>query len=135
MEVATRRVHLAGCTTTLDEAWMKQIARNLTGSGDGFLLGTRYLPMDRDAKFCSNSRSILKSTGADAVRCPGSAVRYRNTGAGWRMGGVYTWIGGVYAGGMYIPGICMGTARICWLIPGNKGAGCWIPGNAKLLWL
>ena len=26
MELATRRVHFAGCTTTPDEIWMKQIA-------------------------------------------------------------------------------------------------------------
>jgi putative transposase len=70
MEVATRRVHLAGCTTAPGEAWMKQAARNLTSSGDGFLLGTRYVLMDRDAKFCANFRSILKSAGAKAVRLP-----------------------------------------------------------------
>jgi putative transposase len=28
MEVATRRVHFAGCTTSPDELWMKQMARN-----------------------------------------------------------------------------------------------------------
>jgi putative transposase len=70
MEVAARRVHLAGCTTTPEEAWMKQIARNLTSSGDGFLLGTRHVLMDRDAKFCANFRSILKSAGVKAVRLP-----------------------------------------------------------------
>jgi putative transposase len=41
MEVATRRVRFAGCTTSPNEGWMKQIARNLTDSFDGFLLGTR----------------------------------------------------------------------------------------------
>ena len=30
MEVATRRVHFAGCTPNPNEPWMKQIARNLT---------------------------------------------------------------------------------------------------------
>ena len=41
MEVATRRVHFAGCTTNPDELWMKQIARNLTDSFDGFLNGVK----------------------------------------------------------------------------------------------
>ncbi len=59
MEVATRRVHLAGCTTNPNEPWMKQIGRNLTDSFDGFLLGTRYLLMDRDTKFCEGFRSLL----------------------------------------------------------------------------
>jgi putative transposase len=70
MEVATRRVHLAGCTTTPEQAWMKQVARNLTNSGDGFLLGTRYVLIDRDTKFCANFRSTLKSAGVKSVRLP-----------------------------------------------------------------
>ena len=35
MEVATRRVHFAGCTPNPHEIWMKQIARNLTDSLEG----------------------------------------------------------------------------------------------------
>jgi hypothetical protein len=30
MEIATRRVHFAGCSLNPDEAWMMQIGRNLT---------------------------------------------------------------------------------------------------------
>jgi putative transposase len=70
MELSTRRVHLAGCTTSPDEKWMKQVARNLTGSGDGFLSTTRYVLMDRDAKFCAAFRAILNSAGVKAVRLP-----------------------------------------------------------------
>ncbi len=40
MEVATRRVHFAGCTVNPTEAWMKQVAKNLTDPFEGFLLGT-----------------------------------------------------------------------------------------------
>jgi transposase InsO family protein len=35
MDVATRRVHLAGCTPNPDESRMKQIARNLTDAEEG----------------------------------------------------------------------------------------------------
>jgi transposase InsO family protein len=49
---------------------MKQIARNLIDSFDGFLLGTRYLLMDRDAKFCEAFCFILQETGVEAVRLP-----------------------------------------------------------------
>jgi len=70
MEVATRRVHLAGCTTNPDERWMKQVAKNLTDTVDGPLLGTRYLLMDRDAKFCSAFRSFLEGSGVKPVRLP-----------------------------------------------------------------
>ncbi|HOC00674.1 MAG TPA: integrase core domain-containing protein [Verrucomicrobiota bacterium] len=70
MEVSTRRVHLAGCTTNPDERWMKQVARNLTDPDDGFLAGTRYVLMDRDAKFSAAFRSILEGAGVKSVRLP-----------------------------------------------------------------
>jgi len=70
IELATRRVHFAGCTTNPHEAWVTQNARNLTDSEDGFLLGTRYLLMDRDAKFCGACRSVLESSGVRPVRLP-----------------------------------------------------------------
>jgi transposase InsO family protein len=70
MQVASRRVHLAGCTTSPDEKWMKQVGRNLTDSSDGFLTGTRYVLMDRDAKFSAAFRSILESSDVKAVRLP-----------------------------------------------------------------
>ncbi|HVC93370.1 MAG TPA: hypothetical protein VND64_06745, partial [Pirellulales bacterium] len=35
MELKTRTVHFAGCTPNPNEAWMKQIARNLTNVEDG----------------------------------------------------------------------------------------------------
>ena len=70
MEVATRRVHFAGCTPNPSEAWMKQIARNLTDAEDGFLNGKRYLIMDRDGKFCPAFRDILKQEGVNCIRLP-----------------------------------------------------------------
>jgi transposase InsO family protein len=70
MEVATRRVHFAGCTISPDEKWMKQVARNLTDAVDGSLLGTRYLLMDRDAKFSAAFRSLLEGAGVKDVRLP-----------------------------------------------------------------
>ena len=49
---------------------MKQIARHLTDSHDGFLLGTRYLLMDRDTKFCEAFRVLLEDSGVTPVRLP-----------------------------------------------------------------
>lgn len=37
MELKTRRVHFAGCTTNPHGQWMQQMARNLTDAEDGFL--------------------------------------------------------------------------------------------------
>ena len=65
-----RRVHFAGCTTSPDEKWMKQVARNLTDACDGFLAGTRYVLRERDTKFCAAFRSILVDTSVKSVRLP-----------------------------------------------------------------
>ena len=70
MELKTRRVHFAGCTPNPKEAWMKQIARNLTDPFDGFLLGKRYVLMDRDTKFCEAFREILNDEGVKPLRLP-----------------------------------------------------------------
>jgi len=70
MEVATRRVHFAGCTPNPDESWMMQIARNLTDAEDGFLGGKRYVLMDRDAKFSLAFQAILKSVDVEPVLLP-----------------------------------------------------------------
>jgi transposase InsO family protein len=70
MEIATRRVHFAGLTVHPHEAWMKQVARNLTAVDDGFLAGKRYLLMDRDTKFSVAFREILQDAEVQAVRLP-----------------------------------------------------------------
>jgi len=53
-----------------DEAWMKQIARNLTDAEDGCLVGKRYVVMDRDGKFRPAFRAILKTERVEAVLLP-----------------------------------------------------------------
>ena len=70
MELKTRRLHFAGCTPNPNEQWMKQIARNLTDPFDGFLLGKRYVLMDRDTKFCPAFRNILRNEGAEPLLLP-----------------------------------------------------------------
>ena len=70
MELKTRRVHFAGCTTSPNEQWMKQTARELTNFDDGFLNGKRYLLMDRDGKFCTAFREILEAEGVEPLRWP-----------------------------------------------------------------
>jgi transposase InsO family protein len=70
MELSTRRIHFAGCTPHPDEAWMKQVARNLTDPLDGFLADTRYLIMDRDTKHCHAFRGILEQADVECVRLP-----------------------------------------------------------------
>ena len=52
MRVASRQVCIAGITTSPDQGWMEQMARNISFAETGFLNGCRYLLHDRDAKFC-----------------------------------------------------------------------------------
>ena len=70
MELKTRRVHFAACTTTADEHYMKQIAKNLTDAEDGFLNDKRHLIMDRDPRFSEAFRSLLKQSDVEPVRLP-----------------------------------------------------------------
>ena len=71
--LSTRSVHIAGVTTAPNGAYMKQVARNLTDVGDGFLLNSRYLIMDRDTKYMNDFRGHLDREGVKPVRCPARA--------------------------------------------------------------
>lgn len=82
MELKTRRVYFAGCTTNPHAAWMKQIARNLTDEEEGFLLEKRKLIMDRDATFCCESfRSILSQSDIQSIVLPPRSP-YHSAGRG-----------------------------------------------------
>jgi putative transposase len=70
MELKTRRVNFAGCTTNPTEEWIKTVAREMTNSEDGFLKGKKYLIMDRDAAFSKSFRACLRREGVKPVRLP-----------------------------------------------------------------
>ena len=70
MELATRRVYLAGSTANPDEPWMLQIARNVSDAEDGFLRDKRCLLMDRDTKFSKEFRDIIENVDVKAIRLP-----------------------------------------------------------------
>jgi transposase InsO family protein len=67
IDVATRRVHIAGTTTNPTSEWMEQIARNLTDCDEGFLTGKRFLIIDRDVIFSPKFKSILDSSGVEVL--------------------------------------------------------------------
>jgi transposase InsO family protein len=70
MRVASRQVCIAGITTSPDQRWMEQMARNVSLAEMGFLSGCRYLLHDRDAKFCAAFDGILEAVGIKAVKLP-----------------------------------------------------------------
>ncbi len=59
IELSSRRVHVAGITPGPNSAFMMQVARNLTDPLDGFLLGKRFLILDRDKKFTAEFRGLV----------------------------------------------------------------------------
>ena len=70
MELATRRVQVAGITPHPTAAFIQQCARQLTDPFDGFLLGKRYLIHDRDTKFTPAFDSLLKASGVESILLP-----------------------------------------------------------------
>jgi transposase InsO family protein len=70
MELATRRVQIAGITPHPTAAFMQQCARQLTDPFDGFLLGKRYLLRDRDTKFTQAFDGLLKASGVEPIVLP-----------------------------------------------------------------
>src|SRR6266511_1151258 len=70
VEVATRRVQIAGITPHPTAAFMHQCARQLTDPFDGFLLGKRYLLHDRDTKYTLAFDDLLKDSGVESILLP-----------------------------------------------------------------
>jgi putative transposase len=73
IDLKTRRVQVAGITLHPMDAFMAQIARNLTDAVDGFLTGHRILICDRDTKFTAQFKRILRDAGIDVVLTPKQA--------------------------------------------------------------
>ena len=69
-EVVRLVLPFAGCTPNPDDAWMKQVARNLTESEAGFLGSCNHLLMDRDTKFSESFRHILETADVEPVVLP-----------------------------------------------------------------
>jgi len=70
IHLGSRKVYIAGMTPHPNEEWMKQIARNVTMDGCGFLEGCQYLVHDRDTKFCKSFCSIIRSGGVEPLKLP-----------------------------------------------------------------
>ena len=70
MDLRSRCVEIAGIVSEPHEAWMMNIARNLTDHFDGFLLPATKLILDRDPNFTKAFRHVLAREGVDVVRLP-----------------------------------------------------------------
>ena len=72
LDLPTRRVHVhvAGSTPHPDDAFMAQVARNLTDTLGGFLVGYRAMISDRDTKWTEGFRRLIDGAGLRIVQTP-----------------------------------------------------------------
>src|SRR6266853_3381904 len=68
IELESRRVHMAGCTTNPTGAWVTQQARNL--SFTGLFDRMRFLIHDRDSKFAAAFDEVFRSEGIKVIHTP-----------------------------------------------------------------
>ncbi len=73
IELGSRRVHLAGCTTNPTGGWVTQQARNL--SFTGLFERQRFLIHDRDSKFSASFDEVFRSEGIRVIQTPIRAPR------------------------------------------------------------
>jgi putative transposase len=68
IELGSRRVHFAGCTTNPSGPWVLQQARNL--SFTNVLERMRFLIHDRDSKFTAAFDEVFRSEGLEVIHTP-----------------------------------------------------------------
>jgi transposase InsO family protein len=75
IELATRRVHLAGTTANPNSLWVVQQARNFAWSIADRPAPPRFLIHDRDSKFTGAFDEVFRSEGLEIVKTPIQAPR------------------------------------------------------------
>src|SRR5664279_4726250 len=70
IDLATRKVEVAGIAQAANGLWMSQIGRNLTDAEEGILTGKRYLIHDRDPLFTAEFLSMITGAGVESVKLP-----------------------------------------------------------------
>src|SRR5216684_2634028 len=70
IRLGTREVHVAGVTPHPTQAWMIQVARNVTMEEWGCLSPGQYLIHDRDGKYCPAFQHIIDAAGVKRVPLP-----------------------------------------------------------------
>jgi putative transposase len=83
IRVSTREVYLAGLTPHPSEAWMCQMARNVTMERGGFLSGCHYLLHDRDTKFSGGFDRMVASVGVKPLRLPARSPNLNAVAERW----------------------------------------------------
>jgi putative transposase len=83
IELATRRVHLAGITKNPDGPWVTQQARNLLMRLDHEAVQARFVIRDRDRKFSRDFDEVFRSEGIRVIKAPVRAPQARAHAERW----------------------------------------------------
>jgi putative transposase len=83
IELASRRVHLAGVTAHPTGWWVAQQARNLVAVLDDQATACKFLIRDRDAKFSRAFDDVWRSTGVEIIRTPVQAPNANAVAERW----------------------------------------------------
>ena len=83
IELATRRVRLAGITANPDGRWVAQQARNLLMRLDDENARPRFLIRDRDSKFTREFDEVFRSEGIRVIKAPVRAPKARAHAERW----------------------------------------------------
>jgi putative transposase len=70
IELHSRRVSIVGSTPHPDDAFVRQVVRELTAADEGVLNGHRVLICDRDRKWSLAVRELLETSGVRVIQTP-----------------------------------------------------------------
>jgi putative transposase len=83
IELASRRVRIAGITAKPDGGWATQQAGNLVMHLDDERVRIRFLIRDRDSKFTASFDEVFRSEGIRVIKAPVRAPRARAHAERW----------------------------------------------------
>jgi putative transposase len=83
IEVGSRRLHFAGCTTNPDENWVSQQARQIVWNLETRTPSLRFLIHDRDGKFPTSFDTVFRSEGYKVIRTPVRAPNANSHAERW----------------------------------------------------